>query len=377
MGWGAVSGCLLAGIVIVSAGTLRGATRAEVSIDALASLPEGFHSDVDGTSMALGTHHTCALEYRPGIEIGGAIRCWGRNEWGESSPPGELFIQVSAGDTHTCGVKVDQGISCWGASEQAPEGLYQQVSVGSHHSCALSLDGQAICWGDNGYGAITDTPTHKEFVQLSCGDYYCCGLRRSGKAECWGKNTRGQCDVPEGAQFRQPSAKNSYGNNPLYSLGLLGRQLVFTDCDTITQLDTKEQLKQSSKNHNNSPTLITKLLPCAIRQLSASVSDHTCGVTLTGDMMCWGRNIKGEAEDRPGPWKQVSCGQWRTCGIKEASGGLECWGMRASEVQGGDHQYEEVTTRSHHTCAVDVEGNMRCWGSSAGSEKVPEGFQLA
>ncbi|CAM9449563.1 unnamed protein product [Heterosigma akashiwo] len=40
-------------------------------------LPEGFASEVDGISVSCGSHHTCALEYRPGIEFGGVIKCWG------------------------------------------------------------------------------------------------------------------------------------------------------------------------------------------------------------------------------------------------------------------------------------------------------------
>lgn len=57
-------------------------------------LPEGFHKDVDSITIAAGGHHTCALEYRPGVDFGGPVRCWGRNDWGQSSPPGDIFVQV-------------------------------------------------------------------------------------------------------------------------------------------------------------------------------------------------------------------------------------------------------------------------------------------
>lgn len=57
-------------------------------------LPEGFHDDVDSITLAVGGHHTCALEYRPGVDFGGPVRCWGRNDWGQSTPSDYLFVQV-------------------------------------------------------------------------------------------------------------------------------------------------------------------------------------------------------------------------------------------------------------------------------------------
>lgn len=57
-------------------------------------LPEGFHDDVDSITVAVGGHHTCALEYRPGVDFGGPVRCWGRDDWGQSTPSDDIFVQV-------------------------------------------------------------------------------------------------------------------------------------------------------------------------------------------------------------------------------------------------------------------------------------------
>lgn len=59
-------------------------------------LPEGFHNDIDSITVAVGGRHTCALEYRPGVDFGGPVRCWGRDDYGQSSPSDEIFVQVSA-----------------------------------------------------------------------------------------------------------------------------------------------------------------------------------------------------------------------------------------------------------------------------------------
>lgn len=70
------------------------AERQEVFFE---DLPEGFHDDVDSITVAVGGHHTCALEYRPGVDFGGPVRCWGRDDWGQSMPSDDIFVQVRSG----------------------------------------------------------------------------------------------------------------------------------------------------------------------------------------------------------------------------------------------------------------------------------------
>ena len=47
---------------------------------------EGFHNDIDETSVSTGYMHTCAIEH-DGKEFGGTPVCWGNNDHGQASAP--------------------------------------------------------------------------------------------------------------------------------------------------------------------------------------------------------------------------------------------------------------------------------------------------
>ena len=44
----------------------------------------------------------------------GFVTCWGIDLWGEVTPPEGEFASVSAGGGHTCGVKTEGSVACWG-----------------------------------------------------------------------------------------------------------------------------------------------------------------------------------------------------------------------------------------------------------------------
>ena len=60
-------------------------------------------------SVSAGGGHTCW------VKPDGAVACWGNDEFGEARPPGGEFASVSAGGDYTCGVKRDGAVVCWGS----------------------------------------------------------------------------------------------------------------------------------------------------------------------------------------------------------------------------------------------------------------------
>ncbi|KAG5185923.1 regulator of chromosome condensation 1/beta-lactamase-inhibitor protein II [Tribonema minus] len=238
-----------------------------------------------------------------------------------------MFVQLSAGTSHTCGVKVDQTLACWGAFRGAPGGLYQQVSAGSAHTCALTEHGTVVCWGDNAFGKCRH-PGGADFVQVAAGGTFSCALRRNGLAQCWGDDSLGQASPPEGVQFRQIDA--------------------------------------SPTGHACGVTVAA----AAVTGKSGSKSGNGGG----GDVVCWGRNFDGEAAPRAGPFRQVSCGAYSTCAISAVDDTAACWGATRTSSRG---PFYELVIAHAHACGIGADGGLQCWGSASGAERVPDGFQVA
>ncbi len=99
-------------------------------------------------------------------------QCFAENNAGQAEPPADTFRAVVVGSFHTCAVRTDGSLACWGAGEVdtcvdmsvdcgqsiPPEGTFEQVSVGLFHSCAMRADRTVACWGYDGDGDGRTTP---------------------------------------------------------------------------------------------------------------------------------------------------------------------------------------------------------------------------
>ena len=77
-------------------------------------LTQGFHHDIDETTISAGHQHTCAIAAASQLgedgqaSFGGPLKCWGLNTLHQASPPTGTFIQVSCGQFHTCAIRDDE-----------------------------------------------------------------------------------------------------------------------------------------------------------------------------------------------------------------------------------------------------------------------------
>jgi alpha-tubulin suppressor-like RCC1 family protein len=172
------------------------------------------------TQISAGGDHACALI------TSGAAYCWGRNLMYQrggngdnipvpSSTPtpagnGITFKSISAGLTHTCGLRTDGVAFCWGNNENGQLGrgnvggvsdtalavagniVFTQIAAGGTGSCGLTAAGTVYCWGKT--MAASATPTQVAgtgYTAITAGGAHACALSAAG-VSCWGANDFGQ-----------------------------------------------------------------------------------------------------------------------------------------------------------------------------------------
>ena len=105
----------------------------------------GGTAKVEFGSVSAGVRHTC------GVRTDGTVECWGHDGSGRATPlPGE-FASVSAGGFHTRGVRPGGSVECWGSNEDLfgnkvgqatpPSGEFASASAGEFHTCRVRRDG--------------------------------------------------------------------------------------------------------------------------------------------------------------------------------------------------------------------------------------------
>lgn len=206
--------------------------------------------ELPGEAVRISAHfeHACA------ILRDGSLHCWGSNIEGElgqgDTYPGEdatipqavapelAFVDVAAGQGHTCAIAIDGSLYCWGrntsgelglgasAGEQtrAPmrvgTGRYERVVAGQSHTCAITSEGQLACWGSDAAGdghagpvglvgdadvwtpTVIDTGT--DWIDLATDTFHTCAVRSSGALACWGRNAEGELGTGDTSVVETP-----------------------------------------------------------------------------------------------------------------------------------------------------------------------------
>ncbi|KAJ1467984.1 hypothetical protein T484DRAFT_2302239 [Baffinella frigidus] len=157
-------------------------------------------------TLQAGYGHTCAL-----FEHGG-VRCWGRNHYGQLGRGNTATIGDDAGEVASL-ADVDLGLGR----------TVVQLAAGYQHSCALRDDGHLKCWGDNSVGqlGLSDVDNRGDgademgarlpdedlgygwtVVGVAAGGYHTCARlenRELRALKCWGGNEDGQLGLGDTA----------------------------------------------------------------------------------------------------------------------------------------------------------------------------------
>lgn len=380
---------------------------------------------VDAAGMTAGQGQTCAWN-----DLGEAY-CWGyggtlgAGSWTNSPIPVPVsgsheFSALRAGPYHVCGITGTGELLCWGngydgqlgtgglQNHLEPEpvpGLPKAADVGPgyRHTCALTSSGELFCWGEEGWGQLGNgdvsyrtQPTPVEggpgtFSRITTGLEHSCGLGDTGQAWCWGYGSAGQ--LGDGT-YDDTSLPVQVGTAMTFQEISAGG---FHTC-SITPAGEGHcwggnyygQLGNGSAG-STSTTPVPVSGGHSFRNLRTGIY-HNCGVTDSGDVLCWGRNNFGQLGDGstidrdvpvpidapPGKsFRFVSLGSFHSC-ARTTDGEVWCWG-RNDYGQLGDGTFGDRTTPvevsdlpsgasfisagAYHTCALDDEGRAFCWGN--------------
>jgi alpha-tubulin suppressor-like RCC1 family protein len=139
------------------------------------------------------------------------------------------------------------------------------------------------------------------------------------------------------------------------------------------------------------PALASTATALAFTQVSAG-NAHTCGVTTSSQLYCWGANYWGQLGDgtfqsRPHPtlvgggllFKQVSAGDSYTCALTTGNRAY-CWGYNGYRALGdgsaeefrwfpsavaGSRAFRQISAGTYRTCALTAAtpSKIYCWGT--------------
>jgi alpha-tubulin suppressor-like RCC1 family protein len=310
--------------------------------------------------ISAGARHTC------GVQTDGTLWCWGSNDHGQigdgavggqyqrlvpTEVGGDFWLDVFAGQSHTCGLRSDHVVACWGSGEQlgvegmsfssTPIALELSAPIralagggAANHSCAIDVDDRLWCWGGNQFGQLGEgeptvpTPTLVAGVDA----------------------------VAEAATYRNTTCvRRSDGAVICFGLGSSG------------------QLGDGMTGQLHASATPIEVAPGTAFGSVAVGGEHACARRDDGVDLCWGSNATGAIGDgtsgpdnarlQPTPalpwgggpiatgWSSIALGERHGCGIRN-DGELSCWGARWFGALGNGDPAEECNLPNSDECAV-------------------------
>lgn len=303
--------------------------------------------------------------------------------------------QVSAGEKHACAVRRNGELLCWGsngagqlgrgtAGETQPlsPALVQDVtdvvavSAGFRHTCALRRDGSVYCWGDNENGQLGDGTRESRSggvlveglhaIDVAAGKSHSCAVTEDGQVVCWG--LKHQCP-PGGA-----------GSHPARSAvaGLPGKAVAVTAAATRTcALLASGGVSCWSDGCETTKPTVSDMNDAAFIEAGNTAG---CAVRANGDLGCWtgvAQGIESRLVAGISRARNVSVGSRRVCAL-DAAGGVHCAEFLENPHLPGGRGYNplnrqtspplaqlSVSSSDHHVCGMLADGRVVCFGNNS------------
>ena len=350
------------------------------------------------TAISTGWYHTCAIKNEN-------LYCWGDNSYGELGDgstmqrltPTLAILQnaekISASKEYTCAITTQHTLYCWGRNQYGKLGNAKVDTTEqpiNQIASIISLPFAHQAYATTPQAVVKDSgQLFNDAIDISAGSWHACAINSDHKLLCWGQNFDGALGIGRDPRELQNLTYNDF-------------LAIRNDPTTLQALFWPKALHVHSSLTNNAPLANTA-------QVAAGSSDHTCAIVENGKVRCWAWNGGEDGElgidnttidyatapmgyvlDRDKKPLQgvqkIVAGADHTCALVD--GKVVCWG--SNEVgQLGDltwqpRAYADVvkkadgttlttiidifSERGNHTCAIDSNHNLYCWGSNVHGE---------
>ena len=372
--------------------TVTNATGAQVNFGTATALTFTNGISTAGGVMRITTAQTANVTVTDGTRTSPALRIVVSNV---------TALAVSAGAFHTCALRSDGAVECWGEGDSGQlgngamgnssnpvmvSGLTNaiQISAAKYHTCAVRNDGTVWCWGLNDFGELGNNSTTTSSVPVQVrgvggtgfltgvssvsanGKFTCALISASQSVVCWGHNQAGQLGIG--------ATDNNVHSTPAYVVGVggggtLGNVSAITTganhaCALLSGggvdcwgLNDHGQLGNNSTADTNRPVQVVGAggggTLSGVTQISGGRM-HVCA-RIGGTIYCWGRNDNGELGNGTTTTSsfpvqtlniatatQINAGEYHSC-VRLQDGTAQCWGA-AAFGQIGDGTTSDTST---------------------------------
>ena len=322
------------------------------------------------------------------------------------------FSQVAVGEGHSCAMKTDGTVWCWGAnsSGQLGDGSTTnrtrpvqvvgisdatQIVAYNGKSCALKSDTTVACWG-GGSTTISVVAGLTGVTQIAAKFSHICARLSDSTARCWGWNILYQLGNGSTTDSAVPVTPTGLSGVEEVSAG------VFGSCARLSDRTMRcwgagnngglgDGTTTYSTNTKTSPTGISDVVKIS----TGPGWNNECALLGSGILKCWGLNTYGAVGNgitltgadilqltpvTAGPFsaaiQSVDLGPYHSCAVL-TDGTAACWGGQSTEGKLGNGGTTSTATPTlvsgltgvrqisagyYHTCAVLLDTTVKCWG---------------
>jgi hypothetical protein len=304
---------------------------------------------------------------------GGSLWCWGKNGAGQlglgddlprltpTKVEGATWAEIVGGTLHVCGRQSSGGLFCWGSNAAGQLGVgvsdttdrhsptrvgsesdWVQIALGDFHTCALRGNGTLWCWGANwdgrlGLGDWTQRETPQQvpgtdWIQVALG-IHTCARKRNNTLWCWGYNSNGQ--LGNGDDVSTPNPTQVAGNWLDVASGQIhtcGRKE-----DNSLWCWGSNQWGQLGLG-DNADRFTPQRVTTATNWSEIAVGESSSCARQAGRLYCWGANSKGS----------LGIGDYATRNAPVEVAAAAAWTQIAPDWM--------------HSCALQSDETLWCWG---------------